>query len=67
MNFRCHKVGPELYTLLVSYTNSESPQKMLSDDMLRFVFVYDFVYDFADVLFMIHPVCATGNFDCAYI
>ena len=25
----------------LSYTNSESPQKMLSDDMLWFVFVYD--------------------------
>ena len=25
----------------ISYTNSESPEKILSDDMLRFVFVYD--------------------------
>ena len=32
----------------VSYTNSESLQKMLSDDMLRFVFVYD--ARFADAL-----------------
>ena len=32
----------------VSYTNSESPQKMLSDDMLRFVFVYG--ARFADAL-----------------
>ena len=34
-----------------SYTNSESPQKMLFDDMLRFVFVYG--ARFADALYRI--------------
>ena len=33
-----------------SNTNSESPEKMLSDDMLRFVFVYD--ARFADALYI---------------
>ena len=32
----------------VSYTISESPEKMLTDDMLQFVFVYD--ARFADAL-----------------